>query len=112
VKVKPDREAEFLRCFDALQQRIAQGLDGHVVHQLSRSMDDPSRWMIFSLWESAASAEQWDRSPEHRELTMPLRACWDEAQRMRYEISAEARRRGVPSIVSSVERAREVHGGA
>ena len=92
VKVKPDREAEFLQRFDALRSRVAQGLDGHVVHQLCQSMDDPARWMIFSLWESVAAAEQWERSPEHRELTVPLRACWDEAQRSRYEIRVEARR--------------------
>jgi heme-degrading monooxygenase HmoA len=92
VKVKPDLETEFLQRFDALRSRVALGLDGHVVHQLSRSMDDPARWMIFSLWESLAAAEQWERSPEHRELTTPLRACWDEAQRSRYEIQVEARR--------------------
>jgi len=92
VKVKPDLETEFLQRFDALRSRVAQGLDGHVVHQLSQSMDDPARWMIFSLWENLAAAEQWERSPEHRELTMPLRACWDEAQRSRCEIRVEARR--------------------
>ena len=92
VKVKADHEPEFLRRFEALRSRVAQGLDGHVVHQLCQSTDDPARWMIFSLWESVAAAEQWERSPEHRELTMPLRACWDEAQRSRYEIRVEARR--------------------
>jgi len=92
VKVKPDHEPEFLQRFDALRSRVAQGLEGHVVHQLCQSMDDSARWMIFSLWESVAAAEQWERSPEHRELTMPMRACWDESQRSRYEINVEARR--------------------
>jgi heme-degrading monooxygenase HmoA len=95
VKVKPDREAEFLQRFDAIKSRVAQGLDGHVVHQLAQNPDDPARWMIFSLWEDDATADQWERSPEHRELTMPLRACWDEAQRSRYEIRVEARRQRV-----------------
>jgi len=56
--------------------------------------------MIFSQWENADAAEQWERSPEHRELTMPLRACWDEAQSVRYDIGVVARRHdrdGVPS---------------
>lgn len=95
VKVKADHEPEFLQRFEALRSRVAQGLEGHVVHQLCQSMDDPARWMIFSLWESIAAAEQWERSPEHRELTMPLRACWEEAQRSRYEIRVEARRQAV-----------------
>ena len=94
VKVKADHEPEFLQRFDALRSRVAQGLEGHVVHHLCQSLDDSTRWMIFSLWDSVAAAEQWERSAEHRELTMPLRACWDEAQRSRYKIRVEARRQG------------------
>lgn len=92
AKVKPGSEEEFLQRFDDLRRRVERGLDGHVVHTLSRSMDDPSRWMIFAWWDDATAAEAWERSPEHRELTMPMRACWEEAQRSRYEVQVQARR--------------------
>jgi heme-degrading monooxygenase HmoA len=94
AKVKAGSEDEFLRRFDDLRRRIALGLDGHVVHNLCRSMDDPSRWMILAMWETASAAEAWERSPEHRELIMPMRACWEEVQRTRYDIQVDARRHG------------------
>lgn len=92
AKVKPGSEEEFLQRFDDLRRRVELGLDGHVVHTLSRSVDDPSRWMIFALWDNASAADEWERSPAHRELVMPMRACWEESQRLRYEVQVEARR--------------------
>lgn len=97
AKVKPGSEGEFLQRFDDLRRRIEVGLDGHVVHTLSQNMDDPSRWMIFAHWEDAVAAEQWERSPEHRELIMAMRACWEEVQRSRYELQVEARRQREPA---------------
>ncbi len=89
VRVKPGLEEEFLRRYDALQRRIGQGLDGHVVHQLCRDLDEPDRWLIASHWESLEASQAWERSDEHRELTLPLRECWEEAHRARYEVQVE-----------------------
>jgi len=92
VRVKPGQEQEFLQRYDALQRRVAQGLDGHVVHQLGQSLDDPARWVIASYWASLDASQEWEQSQEHHDLTMPMRECWDEVQRSRYELRLETRR--------------------
>jgi len=93
VRVKPDSEETFLERYDALRERVSAGIDGHVVHRLCQGVDDPSRWLIFSEFETVEASQEWERSQEHRELTMPLRDCWDEAQRTSYEVRLETRRR-------------------
>jgi heme-degrading monooxygenase HmoA len=93
VRVKPEQNGEFRRRYDALSERIAVGLDGHVRHQLCRGLDEPDRWLILSEWETLEASQAWERSPEHRELTMPLRECWDEARRAGYTVQLETRGR-------------------
>jgi heme oxygenase (mycobilin-producing) len=97
VLVKDEYEEEFLRRYDALRRRIGEGLEGHIVHQLFRNVDDPAHWLITSQWESLEASQAWERSDEHRELTLPLRECWDDAQRMGYELVIETKHpRGRP----------------
>ena len=91
--MKPGAEDEFLRRFSALAARVEEGLDGHVVHRLGRDLDDPDRWVIESVWSSLEAEEAWERMPEHRELTAAMRECWAEADRTRYAVQREARRR-------------------
>lgn len=93
VRVTPGREEDFLERYDALAQRIEQGLAGHVVHELCQSTEEPDRWVIASRWETLEASQGWERSAEHRELTMRLRECWDEAERSAYIVRAESRRR-------------------
>ena len=95
VRVKDGREQDFLERYGRLAARVAEGLDGHVVHRLCRHADEPDRWLIESEWESAEASQTWERSDEHRELTMPMRECWDDAQRAGYEVRAETRRGSV-----------------
>lgn len=92
VRVKEGSEEDFLERYGALRARIEQGLDGHVVHRLSRGLDEPDRWLMTSQWESLEAAQEWERSPEHAELTLPLRECWSEAERSGYEVQTETRR--------------------
>ena len=71
---------------------MAAGLDGHVVHQLCQRVDEPDIWLILSQWETLEASQEWESSQEHRELTMPLRECWDEAQRTSYAVRLETKR--------------------
>jgi len=92
VRVKPGEEQNFLQRYDALQRRVSQGIDGHVVHYLAQSLDDSARWVIASHWESLEASQEWERSQEHHDLTMPMRECWDDVQRSRCEVRLETRR--------------------
>jgi heme-degrading monooxygenase HmoA len=92
VRVKPGFEDEFPRRYDALSARVAAGLDGHVRHQLCQANDDPQRWLILSEWETLEAAQEWERSDEHRELTLPLRECWEDARRAGYVVRLETTR--------------------
>ena len=92
ARVKPGREEDFLQRYDALRRRLAEGVDAHIVHQLGQSLDDPNQWMIASYWEDYDASQEWERSREHHDLTMPMRDCWEEVQRSRYEIRSETRR--------------------
>jgi heme-degrading monooxygenase HmoA len=46
-----------------------------------------------SGWDDLAASQEWERSEEHRALTIPLRECWDGAARSGYETRVETRRR-------------------
>jgi heme-degrading monooxygenase HmoA len=92
VRVKPGLEDEFLERYARLRDRVADGLEGHIVHLLCQGIDDPDQWLIASWWETLEASQEWESSTEHRELTMPLRECWDEAQRTRYAVREETRR--------------------
>lgn len=89
--MQPGQKEEFLRRYSALADRVAQGLDGHVVHRLCRDLDDPDAWVIESVWESLEAEEAWERTPEHGQLTKAMRECWAEAQRSRYAVEVETR---------------------
>jgi len=92
VRVKPGREQDFLERYEQLAKRVAEGLDGHLLHQLCQHTDEPDRWLVASVWETLDASQEWERSEEHRALTMPLRECWDDAQRAGYEVRVETRR--------------------
>ena len=91
VRVKPDQEDTFLQRYDALRERVAAGLDGHIVHRLCQGLDEPDLWMILSEWETLEASQDWERSQEHRDLTMPLRECWADARRTSYEVRLETK---------------------
>lgn len=91
MRVKEGSEEEFLRRYDALQKRIGQGIDGHVVHYLCQQPDEPDRWLMASCFDDLESSQAWEQSDDHRALTHPLRECWDEAQRTAYDVRIETR---------------------
>lgn len=93
VRVASGREEDFLARYAALAARMEEGLPGHIAHELCQHMQEPDRWAIVSRWESLEAAQAWERSPEHRDLTMPLRECWVGADRSAYAVRVESRRR-------------------
>jgi heme-degrading monooxygenase HmoA len=89
IRVPNDRVAEFLRAYEQIRYQVAEGVAGHLVDQVCRSATDPEQWLITSEWESLAHFEAWERSPAHRELVAPMRACMTEVRSMRFVVQEQ-----------------------
>jgi heme-degrading monooxygenase HmoA len=92
VRVPRDREADFLAAYELVRYAVADGVPGHLRDQVCQSDTDPELWLITSEWDRLQSFVEWERSPEHRELVRPLRACMTEARSIRFHIRAETQR--------------------
>lgn len=88
VRVPQERVAEFLSTYERIRYQVA-AVEGHLIDQVCRSVTDPEQWLITSEWQSLAHFEAWERSPGHRELAAPLRACATEARSLRFAIWTE-----------------------
>jgi len=91
VQLKPGRSDDVRRGYEALRERLAQGVPGLRAHQLCEDADDELHWLITSEWDDAESNQAWESSDEHRALTMPLRDCWESAKRSHFEVRSEYR---------------------
>ena len=89
VQLKPGQEETFLRLYGAIRDRVARGVRGNLAHQACQSLDDPQAWMITSEWQDLDTYLEWERDPEHRALTAPLRECWESAKLIKYGVRAE-----------------------
>ncbi|MET9431223.1 antibiotic biosynthesis monooxygenase family protein [Streptomyces sp. NPDC003036] len=90
VTVPEDRTERFLAAYDGISRRVAE-VDGHVEDQVAQSTTDPTRWVITSLWETAAAFEVWERSTEHRTLVAPMRECFADPVSLRFAVRRQTR---------------------
>ena len=51
IHLKPGRQEDFLKAYEAIRHRVAGGVKGHLVDQICQSIDDPLSWLITSEWE-------------------------------------------------------------
>jgi heme-degrading monooxygenase HmoA len=89
LRVPRERHAEFLGAYERIRYVIAGTVPGYLGDQLCQSDADDEQWMITSEWMSLAHFEQWERSPGHRGLAGPLRACASEARSIRFVVRAQ-----------------------
>lgn len=50
---------------------------GLLSNELLRSVADPSRFLVVSSWQNLQAFVQWERGPEHKQQTAPLRPYRD-----------------------------------
>ena len=91
VRLKVGTEGAFASAYQAMHDRVMQGIDGHVSHQLCRSLEDPLDWIITSEFESEEAWRAWDESPEHREIIAPFRQFFERGSSVGYELRLESR---------------------
>jgi heme-degrading monooxygenase HmoA len=89
MKVPAGRAEDFLAAYEKIRYEVAEGVPGHLVDQVCRSATDPEQWLITSEWDSLAAFEAWERTPGHRTLVAPLRACMSEATSLRFTVLAQ-----------------------
>jgi heme-degrading monooxygenase HmoA len=89
MRVPRDRTEDFLKAYAQIRYQVAGGVAGHLVDQVCESVTDPEQWLITSEWVSLAHFEAWERSPAHRELVAPMRACMAEARSVRFVVREE-----------------------
>jgi heme-degrading monooxygenase HmoA len=89
LRLKPGREQDFLKAYEAIRHQVAQGVKGHVRDQVCQSVDDPLNWLITSEWDSIEDFLQWEQQPGHRSLVKPMRDCWDEAKSHKFVVRLE-----------------------
>ena len=86
--VMAGEQERFLRAYEMLRHQVA-AVPGHVSDQLCQSIEDPSRWLITSEWESAQPFLSWVDSEEHREMVKPLLGCVRDTRSLRFSIMRE-----------------------
>ena len=89
LTLQPDSTARFLAAYERIRHEVARGVPGHLVDQVCQSPEDPDQWLITSEWRSIEDFRTWERSPDHRTLAAPLRACIATARSLQYVIRAE-----------------------
>jgi heme-degrading monooxygenase HmoA len=75
VYVQPGTGADFEKAVSQGQHLVMQ-TPGYINHELQRSIEDPTRYMLLIHWESVAAHEegfrQSDRFPQWREYIGPF----------------------------------------
>lgn len=94
VRLKPGTEGDFVAAYQAMHERVMEGIPGHVSHQLCRSLDDPLDWVITSEFESVETWRSWDESDEHRSIIAPFRQFFERGSSVGYEVRLESRHDG------------------
>ena len=89
LKLKPGRQEDFLKAYEAIRLDVAHGVKGHIVDQVCQSPDDPDSWLITSEWTSLDAFLAWERTPEHQDMVKPMRDCWSEARSLKYVVREE-----------------------
>lgn len=92
VRVPVALTDDFLDAYERIRYQVAEGVPGHVVDQVCQSPVDPEQWLITSEWATLSAFEDWEASPDHRELVEPLRRCLTEVRSIRFVIRCETSR--------------------
>ncbi|MFD7641508.1 SchA/CurD-like domain-containing protein [Kitasatospora sp. NPDC059795] len=88
LDVHDGAQDRFLDAYELLRHQVS-AVPGHVSDQLCQSIDDPSRWLITSEWDSAAPFLAWVDSADHREMVKPMHGCVRDTHSLRYTVLRE-----------------------
>jgi len=103
LDVQDGAQERFLDAYEQLRYQVS-AVPGHISDQLCQSIEDPSRWLITSEWESTDPFLSWVDSPAHREMVKPLHGCVRDTRSLRFSILREtAGRRSADSPLGPLQ---------
>jgi heme oxygenase (mycobilin-producing) len=88
LEVTPARVPDFLAAYDRIREDV-HAVPGHLRDQLCAPRGDGKTWLLTSEWRDEEAFTAWERTPEHRTLAGPLRACASAAQSLRFAVVRE-----------------------
>lgn len=71
----PEDIAQFEEAFTEVSLTV-KGTPGHIQDELLRDTDDPLSVILLSEWRSKEEFLNWENSPQHRQITTPMRPYW------------------------------------
>ncbi|MGA5699575.1 SchA/CurD-like domain-containing protein [Peterkaempfera bronchialis] len=86
--VNDGQQQRFLDAYEQIRHQVAD-IPGHISDQLCQSIEEPTKWLITSEWDSASRFLSWVDSAEHRELVKPLHGCVRDTRSLRFAIARE-----------------------
>ncbi|WP_395728614.1 antibiotic biosynthesis monooxygenase family protein [Nakamurella sp.] len=89
ITLKPGSTERFIEAYEQIRHEVARGVTGHLIDQVCQSPDHPDEWLITSEWRTIDDFRAWERSPDHRTVAAPLRACIATARSLQYVVRAE-----------------------
>ncbi|MFC8720764.1 SchA/CurD-like domain-containing protein [Kitasatospora sp. NPDC057198] len=110
LDVHDGAQDRFLEAYELLRYQVS-AVPGHISDQLCQSIDDPSRWLITSEWESAEPFLAWVDSPAHREMVKPMHGCVSDTRSLRYSVLRETRGTAATDTTAPPLRPGEHHPG-
>jgi heme-degrading monooxygenase HmoA len=96
IRVPAQRQEAFRAAYERIRHEVAAGVPGHLVDQVCQSDEDPEQWLITSEWADLAAFRAWERSPEHRDLVAPMRACITDARSLKFHVVTQTQLGGTP----------------
>ncbi|MFF4648650.1 SchA/CurD-like domain-containing protein [Streptomyces sp. NPDC001380] len=84
--INEGQQQRFLDAYEHMRHEVA-AVPGHISDQLCQSIDEPTKWLITSEWENAASFLDWVDSPDHIEMVKPLHGCVRDTRSLRFTVA-------------------------
>lgn len=86
-RVPPAGIGAIEKAYREISEELA-GTPGLLGNELLRSLIDPDVFVVLSEWQSIEAFNSWDKGPDHKGQTSPLRPYQDRTREKPWEILA------------------------
>jgi heme-degrading monooxygenase HmoA len=83
--IPPEGIGTIEKAYREISEELA-GTPGLLSNELLRSLTDPGVFVVLSAWRSLEAFASWDKGPDHKGQTSPLRPYQDQTRDKPWEI--------------------------